>query len=293
MKKWRFVILANAPLIFMLSLVIIYPLYYALRLSFSEVSISGLMTRKMPFAGLSNYKEIFTNPFFLISLKHTIFFSFIAVGLQVILGLSIALIMAKKKFWGAPVINFIILIPWAISSVITSSMWLWIFNTKYGALNGVLKSIGLIDEYISFLANPPLAMFAVITAHVWRVVPFSALLFYAGLKSIPEELYEVAEIDGASSWSKFWNITLPLLKPALLPILLLRTMWAIRIFDEVYILTRGGPGESTWMMAWFTYIFSFQYFKFGVGAAAGYIIFAFTMLISILYIKLLYRESEF
>ena len=186
----------------------------------------------------------------------------------------------------------LVLLPWAVPPVANGLMWSFIFNSRYGSLNATLYSLGLIDEFIRFLSSPVLAFAAVVVAYVWRVMPFSALLYHAALAGIPKDLYEAAQVDGASAWKQFRYITLPLLRPVTAVLLILRTAFAIMIFDEVFALTNGGPGDSTWTAAWYSYWTSFRLIQFDTGSASAFVLAIVIGFFAWVYVKFIYQSME-
>lgn len=172
-------------------------------------------------------------------------------------------------------------------------MWSFIYNSHYGYLNVILYRLGLVKEFVQFLGNADIALYAVILPYVWRVVPFCALLYGAALRTIPQELYEAAMVDGASGWQQFVKITLPLLRPTTTVLLVLRTAFAIMVFEEIFAMTQGGPGDATWVAAWYTYSHAFRYFDFGIGASSAWVLTLLIGVAAVVYIRAIYREIEY
>ena len=284
--------LLNVPTVVIVLLVIAYPLAYALFLSLHEITIRGLREGNTPFVGIQNYITIFQDPLFLTTLVRTILMAIVSVFLAMALGLFVAMAMNRHEVWISSLTRILVLVPWAVPPIANGLMWSFIYNSKYGHLNATLYSLGLIDDFVNILSSPSLALIGVIWAYVWRVIPFSALLFYAALQTIPHELYEAAEVDGATTWHQFWHITLPLLRPVMAVILILRTAFAITIFDEVLALTNGGPGDSTWTAAWYSYWTSFNLVKFDIGAASAYVLALVILIFAMIYIKFVYTRVE-
>ena len=170
-------------------------------------------------------------------------------------------------------------------------MWRWIYNADYGALNGLLLQLGLIDRYIPWLIKPWRAMNLVIWADVWHTLPFAALIIQAALAGIPGEYHEAAAIDGANAWRRFWSITLPLLRPAILVVLVIRTVEAFRVFDIIFVITRGGPAFGTVTISYLTYLETFRNMSIGSGAALSFIVSAFILAIAMIYIRVLYTDD--
>lgn len=284
--------LLNLPTVVLLVLLIAYPLGYAFYLSVHEVSMTSLRSGNAPFVGLQNYWTVLVDPLFLTTLARTLIMGAISVFLMLAIGLFIAMGMNKENTRISYFTRALVLLPWAVPPIANGLMWSFIFNSRYGHLNATLYSLGFIDEFIRFLSSPTLAFAAVILAYVWRVVPFSALLYHAALAGIPKEIYEAAEVDGATAWQQFWHITLPLLRPVTAVLLILRTAFAIMIFDEVFALTSGGPGDSTWTAAWYSYWTTFRLIRFDTGSASAFILAIVIGLFAWFYIKFVYRRME-
>jgi multiple sugar transport system permease protein len=205
---------------------------------------------------------------------------------EAVLGLAVALIM-NQSFKGRGLVRAALLVPWALTTVISARMWEWIYNAEYGIFNAVLKTVGLIASNKAWTIDPQFAFWAAVIADIWKTTPFMSLLLLAGLQLIPKELYESAIIDGAGLWHRFKRITFPLLIPALLVALLFRTLDSARVFDLLYILTGGGPGFATESLAILTYRSLFVNMNFGGGSALAIIMFAYLMFISFIFQKVL------
>jgi ABC-type sugar transport system permease subunit len=245
-----------------------------------------------PFVGLENYIKILQDPYFWDSIGRTMYFLVVSIAVEMVLGISIALLL-NRRFWGRSVLRAIILVPWALPITIDAVMWKWIFNANYGALNALLTQLGLAEGYRAWLSNPATAMNTVIVADVWKVTPLVVLLGLAALQTIPPSLYEAAVVDGANRWKSFWRITLPLMMPQLLIVLLVRSMDAFRVFDIIYIMTSGGPADSTKVISYFTYLEAFSYLRQGRAAALTYLMTFFIAILAFIYIRLLNREVEY
>ena len=284
----------NAPAALCLLLVLAYPVLYAGYLSLHEVSIRQLRTGELPFAGWANFARLFRDGVFWLSLRHTAVFVGVSVALEVLIGLAIALVLDEERVWLSRVTQVLLLVPWAVPPIVNGLLWSFIFNAQFGYLNRVLLALGAIKEYVNWLGDPHLALGAVIVAYVWRTTPFNILLYHAALKGIPADCYEAAEVDGASPWASFWSITLPLLRPIIAVTLILRTTFAFMVFDEILAITQGGPGNDTWVAAWYTYRVSFQPpFNVGLGAASAYVLALILGLAAIAYVRLVSRRVEY
>ena len=289
----RLAVVMNAPAALCLLVVLAYPALYAAYLSVHEVSIRHLRTGEFPFAGWTNFARLFGDEVFWLSLRHTAVFAGVSVALEVLIALGIALVVNDERVWLSRVTRFLLLVPWAVPPVVNGLIWSFIFNAQYGYLNRSLHALGLIDQYVNWLGDGRLAMAAVITAYVWRTTPFNILLYHAALQGIPDDLYEAAEVDGASASERFRHVTLPLLRPVIAVTLILRTTFAFMVFDEILAITQGGPGNDTWVAAWYTYRVSFQPpFNIGLGAASAYVLALILGLTAIAYVRFVSRRVE-
>jgi ABC-type sugar transport system permease subunit len=245
-----------------------------------------------PFVGLTNYIYILKDENFWQSVKITFIFVLGAVALEITLGLAIALLL-NREFWGRNVVRLVVLLPWAIPAVVNGIMWKWILNPSYGSLNGLLYSMGIIDQYIVWLGTPKLALLVVILADVWKETPFIMLLFLAALQTIPKDLYEAAMVDGSNALQSLFRITIPLISPTIFVAISLRTIWALKSFDLIYTLTAGGPSGGTTVVGYYTYLKTFINLNLGRGAAVAYLMTLVVLVLVLLYQKALYREVEY
>lgn len=243
------------------------------------------------FIGLGNYVSLLSEPVFWATIGHTFYFTVISVGIELVLGLAIAqLIHAHPPGW--QFLRTSLIIPWAVPTIVNGTMWRWIYNADYGALNGLLFQLGLIDKYIPWLTRPDLAMNLVILADIWHSVPFIALILQAALATLPPDLEEAAAVDGATAFQYFWLIRLPLLRPAILVALIIRTVEAFRAFDLIYVITNGGPANGTVTISFLTYLEMFSFGHAGRGSALSFLISLFTLTLAFIYIRMLYRPEE-
>jgi ABC-type sugar transport system permease subunit len=243
------------------------------------------------FVGLGNYIEMLSDQTFWETIGRTLYFMVVSVGLELTLGLAIAQLIHSHP-WGWKFLRISLIIPWAVPTIVNGAMWRWIYNADFGALNGLLMQLGLINHYVPWLTFPNMAMNLVILADVWHTMPFVALVLQAALATLPEDLDEAAAVDGANAWQRFWQIRVPLLRPAILVALIVRTVEAFRVFDIVYIITSSGPANRTLTITYLTYLNSFAFGKQGTGAALSFLISMFTILMALIYIRFLYRPEE-
>jgi len=261
--------------------VIVIPLLYALFISLQHTQ--GL---NRSWVGLKNYTDILTQRFFWEASARTAYFTVTSVALEFVIGLLVALLLHQNFKWRG-IARAVLILPWALPTVVNGVLWSWIFNSSYGSLNALLKQLGIIKTYIPWLASSFSAMNSVIFADVWKNFPMMTLILLAGLQTIPKSFYEAAMIEGANAYQRFFRITLPVLKPSILACLVIRTMEAFKVFDIVYTMTKGGPANGTQVISYYTYQTSFQYSKFGYGAALSYLVSFIIFLMAIAYIKLL------
>jgi len=273
--------------------VLAWPVLYAGWLSLHEVSLRQLRTGELPFAGLANYARLFRDDVFWLALTHTVVFVAISVALELVIGLAIALVIDDERVRLSRVTRALLLVPWGVPPVVNGLLWSFVFHAQYGYLNRALLALGVVREPVNWLGDPSLAMGAVIVAYVWRTTPFNVLLYHAGLRGIPRDYYEAASVDGASGWSGFWHITLPLLRPIIAVTLVLRTVFGFMVFDEIFAITQGGPGNATWVAAWYTYRTAFQPpFNIGLGSASAWVLAILLAVASLAYVRLVGRRLE-
>lgn len=241
------------------------------------------------FVGLKHYKDNFSDPRLWKALWNTTFFTVVSVAVELVLGLAIALLI-NKAFFGRGLVRATILVPWAIPTAVSALMWKFLYDGQNGIVAKYFETIGLVDRMGDLLTTEAGAMFAVIFADVWKTTPYMALLLLAGLQTIPSSLYEAASIDGATKWQQFTKVTLPLLKSSILVALLFRTLDAFRVFDLIFVLTGGGPANSTETISILAYKVMFSQTNFGSGSALAVIVFICVAIISMIYIKWLGKD---
>ena len=269
--------------------VAIYPLIETFRLSFTNTRLGSV--REPRYVGFENYRDLFSDDLFINAFQNTVLFTIASVSIEVVFGMIVALVV-HSAFVGRGLVRTSMLIPWAIPTVVSSLLWDWMFNPLYGAINSVLIRLNIMDprDPISWTANTATALGVVVAIDVWKTVPFMALLLLAGLQVIPGDVYEAAYVDGASKWQQFWQITLPLLRPALLVALIFRTLDAFRMFDMIYVLK--GYATETMSLAVFIQqkIVSLQ--RLGGGSAAAVILFLAILVLVIAYTRLIKVEER-
>jgi len=269
--------------------VTLQPILTTFFLSFFNASLSKLTANV--YLGLENYVDLLSDPVFWATIVRTLYFTVVSVGLELLLGLGIAqLIHSKPPGW--KFLRVSLIIPWAVPTIVTGTLWRWIYNADYGAMNALLVQLGLINKYQPWLTRPFVALNLVILADVWHSMPFIALILQAALATLPVDLDEAAAVDGANAWQRFTKIRLPLLRSAILVALVIRTVEAFRVFDMIYVITAGGPAYGTVTISYLTYLETFSFGHLGRGAALSFLISAFTLGMAIIYIRFLYRPED-
>lgn len=282
----------TGPALFIVAVFAFYPILFSFYLSLHRI-VLGLPSLGQPFVGFENYRELFQDRIAMRSLTNTLIFVFSTIVCELLFGLGIALII-NRSFRVRGLVRAAVLVPWAIPTVVSSQMWRFIYNDKYGLLNFLLFGAAE-SRYRAWLADPFFAFLGIIVADVWKASSFAALLILAGLQTIPDDLYEAARIDGANAWQQFRRITLPMVKPAILVALLFRTMDAFRVFDLVYVMTQGGPADSTNVLQFYGYKKIFAEGLMGYGSTISVLVFLITLSLAVFYIRLvgtrLFREQ--
>ncbi|SDH25770.1 carbohydrate ABC transporter permease [Bosea robiniae] len=271
------------PVQLMIGGIIFVPALYVFWLSLNQSSFGQAAT----FVGLANYAKVLSDPYFWKALLNTVIVVAIVVHVELLIGLGMALFFAS----GVPLralLLAIVLAPYAVSEVSAVVMWRYLFEPDVGMMSRLLMTLGL--PPIEWAVNPSHGLAMVSLLSIWLHLPFSFIILYAARLSIPSDLYEAASIDGASAWTSFRRITLPLLMPALLIAALFRYIFAFRLFSEVWLMTGGGPARSTEVMAVYLYLEAFRYNAFGSAAATGWLLVLASLLLALFYLRRLYKE---
>ncbi|SDI98909.1 carbohydrate ABC transporter permease [Aliiruegeria lutimaris] len=276
-----------APVLAVLMGVAVFPILYSFYLSFFRIKLTR--PNRTPFVGLDNYLDLFTNDLFWVSVARTVTFSVVSVAAILAISLLVSLLL-NQNFRGRRVLSTILLVPWAIPYVANALMWKWIYDSGYGALNGILYQLDFIDKYMVWLGDQDKTIFLIANAFVWKEVPLATILLLVSLKAIPSDLYQAARVDGAGVWQRFIHVTLPAMKPGFMLVLIYETMMAIRHFDLFFILTEGGPGNASHVLSWHIYVETFRNLSFGSGAAMSYVLALVTFALSYTFIRSLGRK---
>lgn len=275
------------PVMSVLAVVAVFPIFYSLYTSFFSLKLSR--PHRVPFVWFDNYTKVLTDELFLESVWRTTLFTLMSVTAISLLALLIALLL-NQTFRGRRFISAMVLVPWAIPTVANGLLWKWIYDSGYGALNGLLYQLGIIDKYIIWLGDPDKTLALIANAFVWKEVPLAAILILVTMKSIPADLYSAAKVDGANLLRRFVHITLPSLKPGFMLVVIYETMMAIRHFDLFFLLTEGGPADASHVVSWQIYVETFRNLSFGTGSAMSYILAIVTFALAYMIIKTLGKK---
>ncbi|MBW4438480.1 MAG: sugar ABC transporter permease [Pleurocapsa minor GSE-CHR-MK-17-07R] len=274
------------PALILFAVIILYPLLGSMVMAFLDKS---LVFPGEEFVGLENIQRALRRDF-LPLLSTTMIFTVGATVLPFLIGFAVALILngrvIARGFWRG-----MFLLPWLIPSVVVSFLWMWIFNANYGVINGMLRELGLVAENINFLGSRNTAMWSVIIAKTWNTFPWITVMVLAGLQTISRDLYEAAAIDGADRLRSFWNVTVPQLRGVISTVLLLSFIWNFQHLETIYVMTTGGPSESTTTFAIGVYKAAFQARDLGEAGAIGLLWMALLSVIVIVYLRFAVRED--
>jgi multiple sugar transport system permease protein len=240
--------------------------------------------------GLSNYVQLVQDPFVWLSLKNTLYYSALTIPGIIITSLALALAVNRAVFV-SKVYRTMFFIPVVSSMVAVALMWKWVYNEQFGLLNWLLSQLGL--SGLGWLSDPSLAMLSVALVAVWKSMGYYMVLFLAGLQGIPEHLYEAATIDGAGPWRRFWSITLPLLSPTMFFVVIISVIGSFQVFDQVYVMTQGGPGNSTLVFNYYLYQNAFEFFRMGYASALAYVLFALIFVVTLLQVKFINKRVHY
>jgi raffinose/stachyose/melibiose transport system permease protein len=293
MPPWRrremraaylFILPALAVYLFFVLVPVVQSMYFSL---FKWSGISAEMT----FTGLDNYISMFTeDAVFLLALRNSIIATVVLAVVPTVIGLGFAALFSSLRTGGA--YRSAIFFPYLVAMVAVGVIWSWIYNPRVGAVDAVLEVAGMGNLVHDWLGDSATALGASLVAGIWRFTGFAIVIFYAAIQSIPTDLYEAARVDGASGWQGFWKITLPLVRDAMIVVVVWMTMDALKLFDLIFVLTKGGPNHATEVLATWMFANTFRHFKMGYGAAMSVVLFMMILLFSVVYIRLATRGME-
>lgn len=275
-------ILFMLPFIVTAALFMVWPVVEAVRMAF--YAYNPLRPDDIYWVGLENFERIFDDPLFWDSFRQALVWTAWSILFQTVLGVALALLL-NLTLPGMAVYRGLLLFPYIVPTVVIALNWRWIFNSEIGIVNHALLSLGLISENIAWLSTPDMAMLSAILLNVWKYTPFVVICVLARLQTIPTELYDAAKVDGAGAWRRFMDITLPMLKEVLVVVIVFRTIWTFNKFEEIYLLTRGGPGTSTFNLAVYAFEEGMANLRLGVAAATGVVMIALLLVGTIIYVR--------
>ena len=278
-----------SPAVLVTLLIVFLPMLQALVLSLHDFVL--FRPNQMPFAGLGNFAKALADPVFWTSLQHTALWVGITVPAQLLLGLVTALLL-NQRFWWRPLARAVVIIPWALPSVVIALMWRWIYDPNAGVLNDVLVRLGMLQGAFPWLADPGTSLYAIILTLTWQGFPFFAVMILAGLQAVPRDLYEAAAIDGATPWQQFWRITLPSIAGVIATAALLRLIWVANSIDVIFVMTGGGPGYATHTLPLYAFIKARQNLDFGYGTTIAVTFTLFLGVFVAVYLARTMREVE-
>ncbi|WP_379063994.1 carbohydrate ABC transporter permease [Mesorhizobium sp. UC22_110] len=276
------------PSLFLAAVVIFWPVYDLVQISTHDVSRFGQLR---DFTGLANFAALMSDPDFMAALWRTGLWTLSVVAGALILSIPVAMIL-NSDFYGRGLARVIILLPWAVSLTMTAVVWRWALNGESGMLNSALMGLGIIDQNIQWLASAGTAFPMQVLIGILVTVPFTVTIFLGGLSSIPDDLYEAAALEGASTWQQFRTITLPLLKPFINIAIVLNMIYVFNSFPIIWVMTQGGPANSTDILVTYLYKLAFRVGKLGEASAVSLVMFAILLIFTMIYVRLAMRERE-
>lgn len=280
-----------SPLIAYLAVFYAYPLYRNLDLSLHDYTPRAFVQGDAAYVGLENFTDVVTSGSFGLTVWNTLAFTLISIALQFSLGLALA-VFFRNNFPLSPLLRAMFLIPWLLPMIVSASTWSWMLNSENGIVNSVLGAFGI--GQINWLTSPEWALVSVIIANIWLGIPFNLVILYAGLQNIPDDLYEAAAIDGAGPWQRFWRITMPMLRPVSIITLLLGLVYTLKVVDVIWIMTVGGPGDSSTTLSIWSYRRAFGTGQpdFSQAAAVGNLLIITALVFGFVYLYLQRREAR-
>lgn len=287
-----FLVSIMLPSFLFVGIVIFFPVIKGISIAFQSFNLNQPLSM-IHFNGLDNFKAILTDPNFNFwqIILNTIIWIYVSLFFQFVLGFSLALLL-RKPFRGRGIYNGLVFYPWALSGFAIGLIWAWIFNGQFGIANDILMKLHLIHSNIGFLSDPRFALFSVIVVNIWYGVPFFAIMLLAALQSIPKELFEAAEIDGANSFKRIFYVTIPYIKTTIVSTVLLRTIWIMNFPEIIYAMTNGGPNNSTNILATQMINKIQKFYDYGQGSAMGVIIMLILFACAVFYLKISRTEEE-
>jgi len=284
-----FALAISAPSLLLVFGVVLFPLVTTFAYSFMNIELTS--AHRGDFVGLSNYAQVLGSRSFWSALWRTGYFTLTSTALETVLGLFIALLL-NEEFPGVRFLRSIVIIPWAIPTIVNGSLWKWIYNGEYGIMNAIFLRLGMISEYRSWLSDPFAAMNLVVIADAWKMTPLAAIFFLAALQSVNKATYEAATVDGAGPLRRFFSLTIPYLTPTILVVLVMRMVEKFKAFDIFYMITRGGPADGTKVLMYETYLKAFTNLQYSQASTYAYLFVIIIAALTAVYLKALKRSED-
>ncbi len=272
-----------SPALILISLVILVPLIIGISYSFQSISL--LQPFKTGWVGFDNYADLLSDRKFFVAVKNTFWWTLYCVTMQFLLGLGLAMLL-NTRFHGKKLVQALVFLPWAVPTLLSALTWAWLFNPVIGPLPHWMTALGILPEPFNILGDKALAMWGPITANIWFGIPFFAITLLAALQSIPSDMYEAADIDGATPWQRFSKITLPFLAPMIAITVMLRTIWIANFADLIYVMTGGGPANSTQILSSYVFTTAFRKLDFGYASTLAVVLLVLMMLYAMILLKM-------
>ena len=283
----RTAMLLLVPMMIVLAVVAVFPVLYSFWISLFDLKLTR--PQRAPFVWFDNYARVFQDSLFWESVWRTASFTVMSVAAIMVIATLMALLL-NEEYRGRRFLSAMLLVPWAIPYVANGLMWKWIYDSGYGALNGLLYQLDFIDKYMVWLGDSSKTLPLIANAFIWKEVPLATILLLVTMKSIPADLYSAAKVDGANLWMRLIHVTLPSLRPGFALVIIYETMMAVRHFDLFFILTEGGPAEASHVLAWQVYVETFRKLSFGTGSALAYVMALVTFLLAFSVIRTVGRK---
>ncbi|OOB92340.1 carbohydrate ABC transporter permease [Rathayibacter sp. VKM Ac-2630] len=284
---WAFL----APLVAYLLVFYAFPLYRNLELSLKDYTVRSFVQGDAAFIWFDNYIRVFQDATFGPALLHTAVFTVVSIAFQFSIGLALA-VFFYRTFPLSATLRALFLVPWLLPLIVSASTWSWMLNSESGIVNAFLESFGI--GQINWLTSPSTSLIAVLIANIWIGIPFNLVILYSGLQNISQDLYEAASLDGATGAQQFWRITLPLLRPVSAITILLGLVYTLKVFDIIWIMTKGGPADSSTTLATWTYQLGFGSMlpDFGPAAAVGNLLILLALAFGVVYIRVQRKQAQ-
>ena len=287
LTAWAFL----APVVAYLAVFYVWPLVRNVDLSTHDYTVRSFIDGTAPFIGLENFADVFSSPIFGPALVNTLLFTGISIAFQFTIGMALA-VFFFQKFPLSSTLRALFLVPWLLPLIVSASTWSWMLNSESGVVNSVIRTLG--GDQVNWLTSPQWALTSVIIANIWIGIPFNLVILYSGLQNISQDLYEAASLDGATGAQQFWRITLPLLRPVSAITILLGLVYTLKVFDIIWIMTKGGPADSSTTLATWTYQLGFGSMlpDFGPAAAVGNLLIILALVFGLIYIRVQRKQAD-